>query len=228
MSYKVIILHFVVETSAFLHPMVMKTLIVLVLLSISTSFLHAQSHSITEMHKFMQVNADTTIVLSYSSNWISSNRYMLFSRKGDTLTCYQHKPIDDISVLSRVKIPSAIRKNVFYKRLNEPVDVHGEFHLVDLKEETLGLLWRRLQRLNLWSLADDSVDGQHCPPPPPGDVAIDNRIIDSSTIHLDLITRDSIKALAFYDPFNYEKICPSRPGRLTILELEKLFLTHVK
>ncbi len=176
----------------------------------------------------MQTNADTTIIMSYSSNWLSAHRYMLLSKKGDTLTCYQYKPIDDITTLSRVKVPSAIMRNVFYKRLREPVDVHGEFHLVRLDDQTIRLFWKRLRQLNPWILKDDSVDGQHCPPVPPSAVVTDNRIIDSSTIHLDLITRDSIKALVFYDPAHYEKICPSRPGRVTMLEIEKLFLTHIK
>lgn len=174
------------------------------------------------------MNADTTIIVSYSSNWLSSHRYLLLSKKGDTLTCYQYKPVDDISTLSRVKVPSAIRSNVFYKRLFGPVNVHGEFHLVVLDEEVIRLVWSRVGQFSLWTLKDDSVDGQHCPALPPSTGVIDNRIFDSSTLHLDLITRDSIKSLAFYDPAHYEKVCPSRPGRVTMLEIEELFLRHFR
>src|SRR6476620_7807420 len=135
---------------------------------------------------------------------------MVISKKGDTLTCYQHKPIDDTRVLSKVKVPSMIMRTVFNKRLWEPVTVDGEFHLVVLDEQTILEFWDRLLQLKLWNLRDDAMDGQHCPPGPPGEVIIDNRIIDSSTIHLDLVTKSSIKAQAFYDPAHYEKTCSSR------------------
>ncbi|MBC7757762.1 MAG: hypothetical protein H7069_02810 [Phormidesmis sp. FL-bin-119] len=206
----------------------MKALLILVLGYLPIGSLHAQIHSITAMHNFMQTNADTTIVMSYSSNWLSTNNYMLVSKKGDTLTCYQYKAIDDIPTLRGVKVPSAIMHNVFYKRLYEPVDVHGEFHLLVLDEETLRLFWKQMQSLKLWTIKDDLVEGLHCPPVVNTDVTIDKRVVDDSTIHLDLITRNTIKVLSFYGPANYEEFCPSRPGRRAILNLEKLFLTHYK
>lgn len=206
----------------------MKTLLTLLIFSMRVSLLHAQTHSITSLHNFMQENADTTVIMSYSSNWFSPKHYMLLSKKGDTLTSYQYKNIDDITTLSRVKVPSAIRHNVFYKRLQDPVDVHGEFHLVVIKDEILRSFWRDLQLLDLWSLKDDSIEGLHCPQISNSNVIIDNIIIDASTIHLDLITKGTIKALRFYGPAHYEKVCTSRSGRKAILEVEKLFLEHFR
>jgi hypothetical protein len=202
--------------------------ILALLLLQSTAF--AQSNEPTLMHKFMQANADSTLILAYTSNWVHTPQYYLLSRKGDTLTCYSYKvPNLDRSVLLA---PKKIRQQIIEndsKKFSEPVDINNYFKIYKMTEAQVKTFWDDVNAFKPWMLKDDSTEGEGCPAAAHKKTDAGYPVIsDGGGISLALITNKEIRFLEFYAPDFYEEHCPGRPGRIAINGISKLFLSNFK
>ncbi|MET4542918.1 hypothetical protein ABIE26_000223 [Pedobacter africanus] len=178
---------------------------------------NAQTNGITPLHKFMQVNADTTILLEHASGWIGPPQYWILSKKGDTTTAY----IYDLPHKADALVPNAIRKAIQKASGFDPlrkIEVNQFFRPVAMPGRLKGKAWAILMAERPWSISDDKVDGRGCPPKKDRSV-----ILDGGTTNLYLITKGEIKKLSFYAPAFYEEQCPGRKGRQSILRIEKFF-----
>lgn len=183
--------------------------------------IHAQVRGITPLHKFMQMNADTTLILEHESGWLSTPKYWLLSKKGDTITAYTYEDSDNRKIL----MPEAIRQKLIkVHNYAESIDVgvNRFFQAVPISKNELSKLWDKVLKEAPWKINDDTVDGKGCPI----DVNKEQfNIDDGGTIHLYLVSKTAIKTLTFYAPSFYEKHCPGRKGRKAILNIDKSFFT---
>lgn len=208
----------------------MKTTILLMgfLLLLVTQSYTQSNHKIEPLYKFMQANADTTIVIEQVSNWTSvAPDVYLLSKKGDTLNCYTYRDLA-YSRNRSFPIPAHIRQSMVkvyrHKILTEPVDVNEFFSVCAIKQETLKDLWKEIHRLKPWTLSDDKVDGEGCSL----DKGRSPVIYDGGGLNLYLITSNGIKQLYFYAPAFYQKYCKGRKGREAVLKIEGLFREYVQ
>ena len=178
---------------------------------------HAQANGITPLHKFMQLNADTTFVLEHQSGWLGPPRYLMLSTKGDTTTAYIYGQPQKNNVQMPNSIRSAIHKANGFDP-NRKIEVNQFFRAVPVPAAFKGKAWPALIGEKPWNISDDSVDGRGCPPKKDR-----SEIADGGTTNLYLITAGEIKKLSFYAPDFYEKQCPGRKGRQAILRIDKLF-----
>ncbi|SMC88516.1 hypothetical protein [Pedobacter africanus] len=178
---------------------------------------HGQSYGITDLHKFMQLNADTTFILEYQSGWLLPPQYWLVSKKGDTTTAY----IYDLPPKYNVLMPKSIRSAIYRSNGFNPsrkIEINQFFRPVPTPAKYKGKIWDILMKEEPWQIPDDKVDGTRCPPNK-------NRveIEDGGSVNLYLITAKEIKTLSFYAPHFYEEKCPGRKGRQSIIRIDKLF-----
>jgi hypothetical protein len=176
----------------------------------------------TAMHKFMQVNADSTIILQYTGAWINAPVFYLLSKKGDTLTCYLYKDTRKYSSINQV--PRKIAMTMSLRTMNDiykaPVDINRFFNINDIQPDSLLKFWNKVSELKPWLIKDDSIDGSGCPVGKKGE---SYTIDDGGGILVHLVTKAQIKSLNFYDPGEFEKLCSGRKGRQSILKLAALF-----
>lgn len=176
----------------------------------------AQSYGITDLHKFMQAHADTTFILTYESGWLLPPKYLLLSKKGDTTTAY----IYEVPYKTDILMPNAIRLALYKVNGFNPIDkieVNKFFRAFRMPVKYKGKIWNMLMEEKPWQIPDDKVDGYGCPPGKNG-----SEIFDGGTTKLYLITSKEIKTLSFYAPDFYEKECPGRKGRQSILRIDRL------
>lgn len=176
----------------------------------------AQSYGMTDLHKFMQVHADTTFMLTHESGWLLPPKYWLISKKGDTTTAY----IYEVPFKTNILMPNSIRRTL--NKINgfnpmDKIEVNKFFRAFVTPAKYKGQIWKMLMNEKPWEIADDKVDGYGCPPEKNG-----SEIFDGGTIKLYLITSKEIKTLSFYAPDYYEKECPGRKGRQSILRIDRL------
>lgn len=206
------------------------SLISVLSLSFHSTYCAAQKNNIKPLHLFLQKNADSTLIFKYESNWMIDPDYWIISKKKDTITRYIYKLNKQFA-----KIPKSIRdtlskihrtpdRRVEFKELYS-VDVNKYFNALYTDDKLVKVFWQELQHLTPWTLNDDSVEGESCPPNKNGEV---NQIYDGGGISLFLITTQGIKQLYFYAPAFYDKMCPGKKGRKTILKIEKLFQQNFK
>lgn len=213
--------------------MTKKALLFIFLFVSMSKFLAAQQNKqITAMHKFMQANADSTLVLEFTSNWYHAPAYYLLSKKGDTITCYTYKELKSpkaFKFLAPKKITKAIYEKNIYNIYNAPVDINIYFNPFEVEQGQVIKFWKDIMSLHPWGLNDDSIDGEGCPVVKRNDGVVElNDIYDGGGIKLYLITKDKIKVLDFYAPDFYVKICPGRKGRTNVLKLSELFKNTYK
>jgi hypothetical protein len=191
--------------------------LILYLAIFSTLEIYAQANGITPLHKFMQLNADTTFILEHQSGWLGPPKYLILSKKGDTTTAYIYDTPPKANVLMPNSIRSAIHKANGYNP-NRNIEVNQFFRPVPMPNEFDGKAWKMLLAERPWNISDDKVDGRGCPPKKDR-----SEIDDGGTTNLYLITAGEIKTLSFYAPDFYEKECPGRKGRQSILKIDQLF-----
>lgn len=205
--------------------------LILVFTLIQTVALAQINKLITPMHKFMQANADSTIVLEFTTNWIHYPQYFLLSKKGDTLTCYVYKSNTKLNS-SLSPAPKKIRQQIIKnnsKIFSEPVDINLYFNIYKMTSVQVKAFWDEVAALKPWTLKDDSTEGKGCPAAPHKNTEIEDPVIyDGGGIRLSLITNTGIRFLEFYAPDYYEKNCPGRPGRIAINHISKLFQSNFK
>jgi len=184
--------------------------------------------NITPMHKYLQENADTTILMERMNYRINRPIYFIVSKVGDTISIYQYKQLKELD--KRIMLPKAIAYKL-YKRnrlnyLNEPADINIYFNPIYLNRDSSIFFWQSLLKQEPWQINDDSVDGESCPNAKNG---YDKNVYDGGGISLYLITKNNIKRLYFYAPQYYEKeVCPGRKGRQAIIKIENLFKIYFK
>jgi len=206
------------------------TLYLLIALTFIQNITLAQRNDpIQPMHKFMQANADSTLVFEFTTNWFSTPAYYLLSKQGSNISTYTYKNF--VKMKSPLGFPkemaAALMKNQL-KILDEPVDINVYFNPYTLPNTEKQKFWDDITTLKPWTLKDDAVEGTGCPLTKVGSETITYAIYDAGGARLYLITKDQIKILNFYAPEYYEKHCPGRPGRAAINKISKLFVTNFK
>lgn len=201
-------------------------LLVGLLLLVHNDAISQSDKKIEPLYKFMQANADTTIVIEQVTNWITiPPEVYLLSKKGDTLNCYTYRDLA-YSRSSGFPIPVNVRRSMRkvneHKIITTSKDVNEFFHVCAINQTTLKTLWQKMQRIKPWTLTDDKVDGAGC--------GLNARpvLYDGGGLNLYLITRDEIKLLYFDAPGFYEKYCKGRRGRQAVLKIEALFREYVQ
>ena len=203
------------------------TLYLLIALTFIQNITLAQrKNPIQPMHKFMQANADSTLVFEFTTNWFSTPAYYLLSKQGSNISTYTYKNFVNMKSLSGLpkEIAAALIKNQV-KIIDEPVDINVYFNPYTIPNTKKQKFWNDVAILKPWTLKDDAVEGTGCPPTKVGSTYT---ISDGGGIQLYLITKDQIKILDFYAPEYYEKHSPGRPGRAAINKISKLFVTNFK
>ncbi|WP_316842169.1 hypothetical protein [Pedobacter gandavensis] len=189
----------------------------------------AQKHKTVEpLYQFMQANADSTLVLEFTSSWFHFPEHYLLSKKGDTISCYTYKAPENIYSYgpTPAKISSAMYKFTM-KILSVPLDVNQYFSSYTKNLEERKSFWNQLSILQPWALKDDSVEGEGCPAIPHTE-RIPPVVYDAGGVKITLITKKEIKTIDFYGPQFYEENCPGRPARIAINKMAKLFDDHFK
>ncbi len=210
----------------FTYPLILKPtkLIILVIGLCLVPFLSfGQNQGIKSMRVFLQKNADSTLVFSYTSNWMRALNYLVVSKKGDTITLYRYAS----EFNRKIDMPRKIKDSL--TRLNRDHNdasggINHYFNPKYIDKKTAKNLWAALLKQQPWAINDDKIDGEGCP--------IDQNpngkgISDAGGISLTLITKDEIRPLSFYAPSFYHKICP-RKGRTAILKITKLLSPFLK
>ncbi|WP_316844427.1 hypothetical protein [Pedobacter psychrodurus] len=202
----------------------------IILLLLITAFItsHAQKRDeSTAMHKFMQANADSTIIVQYTGAWADSPVFYLLSKKGDTLTCYLYKDTRRYSSINKVprKIAMAMSSRTMMDIYKTPVDINRFFNIKDIQPDSLLKFWDEVSALKPWLIKDDAIEGAGCPVGKKGEVY---SIDDGGGILVHLVTKEQIKPLNFYDPDGFEKLCPGRKGRQSIIKFTALFRRYFK
>lgn len=198
----------------------------LLLFSNVALFAQSKNNKTNLLYKFMQANADTTIVVELVTNWVSiAPDVYLLSKKGDTLTCYTYRDL----VYQRyggILIPTTVRRamrKIHERRiLTVPMDVNEFFSINVVSQQTLKSMWNEIISEQPWTLLDDEKEGEGCPIKSKNN----QEIYDGGGVNLYLITKEEIKQLYFYAPGFYQKYC-KRKGREAVLKIESLFYKNV-
>jgi hypothetical protein len=176
----------------------------------------------SEIAKTMQKYSDTTIIVQYPSIWNGGPKLYFLSKKGDTLSCYLYKNIEQPKLIN--EIPKILGMKIFTPRieefLREPVRINRYFNVKNVQPDILLNFWKQVSAIELWKIKDDAAEGSGCP--------IDKEkgtmeIEDAGGIYILLITKESIKPLIFYAPNEFEGFCPGRKGRQSAIKLSVLF-----
>lgn len=86
------------------------------------------------MHQFLQLNADSTIILEHGSSWISPPKYWILSKKGDTTTAYSYGIDSKNNILMPRAIKNALARINSYSVINK-IDVNQFFKPISLSTE---------------------------------------------------------------------------------------------
>ena len=168
------------------------------------------------LHRFLQANHDTTIILTFSTSDLSHSYYIV-SKFGDRVALYTY--LNPYGAYWRYP------DTLFRKFLRE----YGKFAstLPDTNRYFLPYscfspgepraAWDSLATCSLFTIKDDAIEGGGCGKNNTCDID------DGITIGVLLITKTSMKRLRFYAPDYYETCCPSREGRRNALKAHRLF-----
>lgn len=70
--------------------------LLLVFFLINSNITYAQPNlKSSPLHKFLKSNADSTIILHYQSTWEIPPKYMILSKKGDTISTFTYNMINN-------------------------------------------------------------------------------------------------------------------------------------
>ncbi|WP_025143261.1 hypothetical protein [Pedobacter jeongneungensis] len=197
--------------------------IVLLSLMLTVQLVSAQEFkgNTPPLYKYLQNSTDSALVLTYDQIPDYPVTHFILSKKLDLITLYLYgSPYDRRGVK---EIPREIR-NLFQKRDLEinrlKIDTNAYFNAKYIIPKKAKELWKKTIAFHPWQMADDAIDGEGCPNLR---VQGDYGIYDGGSIRLFLITKDTIRRLYFYAPAFYDKKCPGRLGRKSILKIEQLF-----
>ncbi|MFD0940397.1 hypothetical protein [Pedobacter boryungensis] len=199
--------------------------IVLVSLILFQGAVSAQENkkNIPPLYNYLQNNADSTIILTYQQDFLYPAVHFILSKQSGNVALYLYGSPYDRRGLDA--IPRNIR-GFFQKRDIEisrlKVDTNSYFNPKYVKPKKAVKLWRKTMSYQPWQISDDAIDGEGCAKSGNND----NDIYDGGSISLFLITKGNIKRLYFYAPAFYDKKCPKRNGRRSILAIERLFKAY--
>lgn len=209
--------------------MIKKSLIGVVILCfiLVVGFVSAQETKINipPLYKYLQNNADSTIVLTYERDAVYPVVHFILSKKSDMVTLYLYESPYDRR--GKDAIPKNIR-NFFQKRdieINDlKVDTNSYFNAKYVKPGKAQTLWRKTMFFHPWQLTDDTIDGEGCDKFKGDSAPV---VYDGGGIKLFLITGAEIKQLYWYAPkFYAEKCIEKKKGRKAILKLEQIFRAY--
>lgn len=187
-----------------------------------------QTKKIQPLHELMQVSADSTLVLEFTSSWFHFPSYYLLSKKDQMISCYIYELPEKPGAFG--PIPAKLSDLMFklqMKILSEPMDVNYFFKSYLGKLEVQKDFWNQVSALKPWQLKDDSMEGDRCPAAPHTSAERAAPVVfDGDGIQLYLITKAEIKMLDFDAPQFYEESCPGRPSRIAINKMAALFKAH--
>ncbi|MES2445817.1 MAG: hypothetical protein V4546_01470 [Bacteroidota bacterium] len=178
-------------------------------------------NGINKIYHYLQMNADTTFVLSYGVSADEISKLYFISKKGDTVTSYFYGEPNNNKTLMPKEIRRMFHKRTVMEALVEKkyiVDINSPlFNAYPMNPSHVKQFWNDITKEEPFKIKDDILDGEGCPDKK-------NHIYDGGEIKFDLITKDAIKHLYFYSPEFYEKKCPlAKKGRSAILEIERLY-----
>jgi len=211
-------------------PIDSRYLRLIILLSILTAFslmspekCIAQHPTVPPLFSFLQNNADSTMVLSFTNNWDSSYNFYILSKKGDTINMYTYRYQPPIKVVADVDIPESIAKRITKENISASgalPSLNAFFEVQVLAKDSLKSFWGQVIETHAWQMKDDSTDGQACPVKKG---TRPDQIYDGGGLSFYVITASEMKELKFYAPAFYEEYCPGRPGRVSALKANELF-----
>jgi hypothetical protein len=173
-----------------------------------------QSKGITPLHTFFQKNADSTLIIEYTTDSYDPYYYRMITKTGDTINTFQYNAIQK---MERVTMP---RKLAFlisiekYKYFGGIADINPYFNVVNLPTDTLKAIWTKVGGLKLWEITVDNSN------PKCKNIPISAHP-DQIIIHF--ITKKEIKTLIFSSALLYEEYCPGNRNRKPVVEFYKTF-----
>lgn len=174
------------------------------------------------LHKFLQQNADSTVMFQRESNFIELPEYTILSKKGDTITAYKYSAPPKID--KRINLPSQIRKKLYQRdRLDlflTPIDANFYFNPIYIEADSLNQFWLSVSKLEPWKIKYDIPDW---PIDKDGNKV---QIYDGGYITFFLITKDNIKKVSYYAAHSYEKLMPGNKDRQKIIKMNDHFFHH--
>lgn len=200
-------------------------LLVILIINFTVTF-GQQNLKSSPLYKFLKSNGDSTIILHYQSTWEIPPKYMILSKKGDTISTFTYDIINNTD--KRAIMPHNFMYKLFevgFLKFNKgPASINEFFHPKYISADSLRHLWRSVMSVKPWGIKDDKIDGVGCPI---SHDSLQRMIRDGSSLILDLITKKEILPLKFYAPDYYEKeICPGRDSRQRVLKIDKLFRSY--
>jgi hypothetical protein len=208
-----------------------KSLSIFILTWISVVPVSAQLLDKTEdpLYVYLHGQADSTLVLSHTSTWgMGTPRFSILSKKGNKISFYEyvgHSALRSSEMMDFTAVQKKFRRlrRVLITKVTPKMKEY--FAVYPISSEEKSLLWKSVLSTNPWGIVDDKVDGEGCP------IGKDKkfyRIHDAGGASLTLITKNEIRGLDFYAPYIYEKQCPGRKGRATIIKIATLFTAQTK
>lgn len=185
---------------------------------------NAQTKDALTLPRVFKQTADSTLILTEKSGWsLWNTNALILSKKGDTVTCYEYKLVPPKqSLLKRVPEQLADILSEQYRAVaKDSLRLNVYFEVYPTSLDRAQAFWSRVAKLGPWQLKDDRVDGQGCPIV--DSTSRQRNIFDGMTYTLHLITNDESRELQFYEPAFYEKECPGRAGRQSMLQLLEAF-----
>jgi len=181
------------------------------------------------LDSFLRQQADTTLSFRLTTNFNTDIPIHYLSKKGDTVTLYRYGS----SFNPYIVMPQAIRKVLFNihidrKAFGDTPELSRLFNAIDVPQSELCQLWKNIMTLNPGHMHDDVAEGYGCPVKKEGNTTYDNTIYDGVGIHLAILTKSNVKYFYFNEPEYYEKECPGRKGRKTIVAIQKLLAPYCK
>jgi hypothetical protein len=213
----------------------MKKLLLFICICVFTQYRVSAQIGVYRLHRFMQANADSTIIYESKGSQGLEHNYLIMSKKGDTLTCYTYRDLAYVPT-SETVMPRSIRRAMFeHVQVNiwsVVPDVNEFFRPYPMRAADRKKFWSDLNAFKPWAIKDDGVDGLGCPVVKrvvDGQTIVDNNVVDDGGyLKLYLITKDKIKVLEFFEPYWFEKKCPGREGRIAALKLAALFTNTIR
>ena len=92
-------------------------------------------------------------------------------------------------------------------------DTNRYFLPKDVNPSLQDSAWRAIIRFSPWALKDTISP----------EIEQKYWVYDAGGISLLLITKDSVKKIVFYDPWDFQQYEPGKTNRKTILKIEKIF-----
>lgn len=194
--------------------MLFKTVLQTIVLTFSSSFLHAQIYKdTTPLHSFFKANFDSVIIYNQWSSWHPYPNYYILAKKDSVIYYFTYK-----SAYSRIQglsFPADLSKKFMQEegtfKATIP-DTNRYFLPVYIYYAKRNLFWSQINRFNVWSFKEVEECSNEC--------EVDDGDFDTYY----LITKQGIATKTFYAADFYETCKPSNINRINEIELRNTIL----